>query len=50
MKTLYFDINGTLAFHYECKSALVSGAFERTVRQTGFERLVCVSNIQNTVT
>jgi len=25
MKTLYFDINGTLAFHYECKSALVSG-------------------------
>ena len=50
MKTLYFDINGTLVFQYECKSALVGGAFERTVRQTGFERLVCVSNMQNTVT
>jgi len=49
MKTLYFDINGTLVFHYECKAALAGGAFERTVRQAGFERLVCMSNIQNTV-
>lgn|SRR5439155_965341 len=49
MKTLYFDINGTLALHYECKPALAGGVFERAVRQAGFERLVCMSNIQNTI-
>lgn len=49
MRTLYFDINGTLVHHYVCKPALVGGAFERAVRQARFERLVCMSNIQNTV-
>ena len=49
MKTLYFDINGTLTSEYRCKPALAAGAFERAVRQAGFERLVCVSNLQNTI-
>lgn len=49
MKALYFDINGTLVCDYKCKPALVGGAFERAVRQARFERLVCMSNIQNTV-
>ena len=48
-KTLYFDINGTIAFQYQCKPALVDGAFERAVRAAGFERLVCMSNVQNTI-
>ena len=49
MKTLYFDINRTLTFEYTCKPALAGGAFERAVRQAGFERLVCVSNVQSTI-
>jgi len=49
VKTLYFDINGTLTFEYACKPALAGGAFEGAVRRAGFERLVCVSNIQNTI-
>ncbi|HUK54079.1 MAG TPA: hypothetical protein VL099_12385, partial [Candidatus Binatia bacterium] len=39
----------TLADEYRCKPALAGGAFERTVREVGFERLVCVSNVQNTI-
>ena len=46
MKTLYFDINGTLTFQYTCKPALAGGAFERGVRAARFDRLVCVSNFQ----
>ncbi len=48
-KTLYFDINGTIAFEYQCKPALMNGAFEQAVREAGFERLVCVSNVQNII-
>src|SRR5271155_3453194 len=49
MKTLYFDINGTIAFEYQCKLELANGAFEQAVREAGFERLVCVSNVQNII-
>jgi hypothetical protein len=49
MKTLYFDINGTLTFEYTCKPALAHGAFEREVRSAGFERLVCVSSFQKNI-
>ena len=48
-KTLYFDINGTITFLYRCKPALTEGAFEQAVREAGFERLICMSNIQNTI-
>ena len=49
IKTLYFDINGTIVHDYRCKPALSGGAFERAVRRAGFQRLVCMSNIQNTI-
>jgi hypothetical protein len=49
MKTLYFGTNGTIAFEYQCKSELANGAFEPAVREAGFERLVCVSNVQNII-
>ena len=47
VKTLYFDIDGTIVFEYQCKPALADGAFERAVRRAGFQRLVCMSNLQS---
>ena len=46
MKTLYFDIDGTVLLEeeWEVKSALARGAFEAAVRRASFERLVCVGN------
>ena len=46
MKTRYFDINGTIVREYQCKSTLANGAFEQAVRDAGFGRLVCMSNVQ----
>jgi hypothetical protein len=46
MKTLYFDINGTVVREYQCKPALAGGAFEQAVREAGFGSLVCMSNAQ----
>jgi hypothetical protein len=47
MRTLYFDIDGTLLLGSfgAPKPALADGAFERLVRAAGFERLVCVGNV-----
>lgn len=47
MRTLYFDIDGTLLLGSfgAPKPALAGGAFERLVRGAGFERLVCVGNV-----
>jgi hypothetical protein len=45
MKTLYFDIDGTLLARSAAKPMLADGAFERAVREAGFERLVCVSQL-----
>lgn len=47
MRTLYFDIDGTLLLGSfgAPKPALAGGAFERLVRAAGFERLVCVGNV-----
>jgi hypothetical protein len=45
-KTLYFDLDGTI-IHMgfgDVKLRLADGAFERAVRQAGFERLLCVAN------
>jgi len=49
MKTLHFDIDGTLLTESEPKTALAGGAFERAVRETGLSRLVCVGNIVTTI-
>ena len=49
MKTLYFDINGTLTYEYVCKPALAGGVFETEVRAARFERLVCVSSFQKNI-
>ena len=49
IKTLYFDINGTIVHDYQCKRALSGGAFECAVRRAGLQRLVCMSNIQSTI-
>jgi hypothetical protein len=47
MKTLYFDIDGTVLREgtSEVKPWLGAGALERAVRAMGFERLVCVGNL-----
>ena len=47
MRTLYFDIDGTLLLGSfgQPKPALAGGAFERAVRAAGVERLVCVGNV-----
>lgn len=47
MKTLYFDIDGTIlrAGTLAAKSALADGGFERAVRAAGFEALVCVGDL-----
>ena len=46
MKTLYFDIDGTILLNDRnaVKSALAAGKFEGAVRSAGFLRLVCVGN------
>ena len=49
MRILYFDINRTITFEYTCKPALAGGALEKAVREAGFERLVCVSNVENII-
>lgn len=51
MRTLYFDIDGTLLLGSfgDPKPALAGGAFERAVRQAGVERLVCVGNVVHIV-
>ena len=49
VKTLYFDINGSIVCEYQCKPALADGAFEQAVREAGFQRLVCMSNAQSFV-
>ena len=47
MKTLYFDIDGTVLpiDKDEAKTFLRNGALEKSIRRAGFERLVCVGNI-----
>lgn len=47
MKTLYFDIDGTILLgdHYAPKPLLAGGQFEAHVRKAGFDRLVCVGNL-----
>ena len=45
MKTLYFDIDGTILRDSTPKPALADGVFEKFVRKAGFEQLVCVSNV-----
>ena len=49
MKSLYFDIDGTILRDSTPKPALADGAFERAVQQAGFEQLVCVSNVITTI-
>ena len=52
MRILYFDLDGTL-IHLNfgsVKSALGRGAFERAVREAGFERLVCIGNAMAIIT
>jgi hypothetical protein len=49
MKTLYFDINRTIVCDYVCKPALARGGFEMGVREASFDRMVCVSNVVNTI-
>ena len=46
MKTLYFDVDGTvlLADQDEPKPCLASGRLEAAVRRAGFLKLVCVGN------
>lgn len=46
MKTLYFDIDGTILLNdkNEVKADLGSGRFEAAVRKAGFSSLVCVGN------
>jgi hypothetical protein len=47
MKTLYFDIDGTvlnIGFG-QPKSTLANGQLEAAVREAGFQRIICVGNI-----
>ena len=46
MKTLYFDIDGTIlpANEARAKPCLEGGRLESAVRSAGFHRLVCVGN------
>lgn len=45
LKILYFDIDGSILRDSRPKPALADGEFESAVRDAGFERLVCVSNV-----
>jgi hypothetical protein len=46
VKTLFFDLDGTVIVLDEgtVKPRLAGGAFERAIRNAGFEQLVCVGN------
>jgi len=46
MRTLYFDIDGTVVRMYTpgAKPALANGALGRAVREAGIEKLVCIGN------
>lgn len=46
MKTLYFDIDGTILLNDQdaVKPELGDGGFESAVRRAGFDHLVCVGN------
>jgi len=46
MKTLYFDIDGTVLLLHEdeVKECLAEGRLEDAIRRTRFEKLVCVGN------
>ena len=46
MKTLYFDIDGTVLVDDEemVKTELAGGEFETAVRAAGFEAVICVGN------
>jgi hypothetical protein len=46
MKTLYFDVDGTVVLNEEhsVKPALAAGRFESAIRNADFARLVCVGN------
>lgn len=45
LKILYFDIDGSILRDSQPKPALADGRFEKTVRNAGFEQLVCVGNL-----
>jgi hypothetical protein len=51
MRTLYFDIDGTLILEEknEPKSKLADGHFEVAVRRASFDRLICVGNFSRVV-
>jgi hypothetical protein len=51
VKTLYFDIDGTLLGleSGRVKPALVGGEFEQKVRGAGFDDLVCVGSVINVI-
>ena len=46
MRRMYFDIDGSLLVGDtgEPKAALAKGAFERALRRSGFQQLICVGN------
>jgi hypothetical protein len=46
MKTLYFDIDGTilLSDQHDAKPCLANGRLEAAIRKAGFRKLVCVGN------
>ena|SRR5438093_9232373 len=46
MKTLYFDVDGTLLVldRQKPKPCLVHGQLEAAIRHAGFEKLICVGN------
>ncbi len=46
MKTLYFDIDGTIltSDQHDVKPCLANGRLEAAIREAGFQRLVCVGN------
>jgi hypothetical protein len=46
MKTLYFDIDGTIlsSDQHDVKSCLANGRLEAAIRKAGFRKLVCVGN------
>ena len=49
MKTLYFDIDGTvlMAEQAATKPRLAGGELESAIRMAGFQKLVCVGNFCN---
>jgi hypothetical protein len=51
VKTLYFDIDGTLLGleSGEVKPALLGGRFEQEVRKAAFNKVVCVGSVVNVI-